>query len=291
MKKRNKFEGIVMIENILIPTDGSDYSKTALEYGIYIAKKLDAKLTALHVMDIKIIEGPLFSDISGSIGLLPYQEFLAVIEESLNERAESILKAFKERCEEYGLDPELRKVRGIVDETIVEEGGTADWILLAQRGEHFHLSGGGLLGSTSEAVVRKSSKPVLVAPVSFQEIESMGIAYDGSASADNALRIAAELYDKTRWPLSIIIITEDSDRATELSKKVEAFLESYEEIDSAIIVLRGKVEHEIIKFIQEGAVELMVMGAHGRSRFRELILGSTTSYVIRKSTIPVLLTR
>jgi nucleotide-binding universal stress UspA family protein len=33
------------------------------------------------------------------------------------------------------------------------------------------------------------------------------------------------------------------------------------------------------------------MGAYGHNRLRELILGSTTSSVIRKSTIPVLLTR
>ena len=37
-----------MTKNILIPTDGFEYSKTALEYGIYIAKRLDAKLTVLY---------------------------------------------------------------------------------------------------------------------------------------------------------------------------------------------------------------------------------------------------
>jgi len=38
-------------------------------------------------------------------------------------------------------------------------------------------------------------------------------------------------------------------------------------------------------------VELMLMGSHGHSRFKELLLGSTTSHVIRNSSIPVLLTR
>jgi len=33
------------------------------------------------------------------------------------------------------------------------------------------------------------------------------------------------------------------------------------------------------------------MGAYGHNRLRELILGSTTSYVMERSTIPVLLTR
>jgi nucleotide-binding universal stress UspA family protein len=52
----------------------------------------------------------------------------------------------------------------------------------------------------------------------------------------------------------------------------------------------GKEGEEIIKFIKEDAVELIVMGAYGHNRLRELLLGSTTSQVIQKSPIPVLLT-
>ena len=36
-----------MIKNILIPTDGSDFGKTAIAYGTYIAKKLNAGLDLL----------------------------------------------------------------------------------------------------------------------------------------------------------------------------------------------------------------------------------------------------
>ncbi|MCG6535933.1 MAG: universal stress protein [Syntrophales bacterium LBB04] len=280
----------MIIKKILIPTDGSDYGKTALEYGIYVAKRLDAQLTGLHVLDIRLLQGPVFTDISGSVGLPQYQEFLPILEESLNEKAETILQAFKARCEEAGLQPEIKKAVGIIDETIIDEAGNADWILLAQRGEHFHLGSGGIIGSTAESVVRKSGKPVMVTPGTFREIESMGLAYDGSRPADNALKLAVELYDRTSWPLTVIIITNDHEREASLTQKIEDFLEPHK-IDSAIIILRGKEDREIIKFIQEGSVELMVMGAYGHNRLRELILGSTTSYIIRKSTIPVLLTR
>ena len=53
----------------------------------------------------------------------------------------------------------------------------------------------------------------------------------------------------------------------------------------------GKEYKALLKFIREGTVELLVMGAYGHNRLRELLVGSTTSSVIRKSTIPVLLTR
>ena len=280
----------MIIRKILIPTDGSDCAKTALEYGIYFATRLDAQLVGLHVMDLRLVQGPAFTDITGSVGLPPYQEFLPLFQHSLEERAELILQSFKARCEGAGLHPETKKTAGIIDETIVAEAEDADLIILAQSGEHFHIRGGPILGSTAESVVRKSRRPVMVTPAMFREIESMGLAYDGSAPAENALKLAAELYEQTSWPLSVIIITDDHDVGAHLTQKIEDFLEPYK-IDSTTIILRGKEDREIIKFIEEGSVELMVMGAYGHNRLRELILGSTTSYVIRKSTIPVLLSR
>jgi nucleotide-binding universal stress UspA family protein len=88
----------------------------------------------------------------------------------------------------------------------------------------------------------------------------------------------------------VLIVTDNVKLSADLSQRVESALEDYA-IDSDIIVLGGKEEKEILRFIEEGAVELLLMGARGHSRFKELLLGSTTSHVIRKSRIPVLLTR
>jgi nucleotide-binding universal stress UspA family protein len=250
-----------MTENILIPTNGSDYTGTALEYGIYIAERIDAKLTVLYG------------------------------EENIDRGVQSVLNRADQRCRKARLDFQLKKVRELSDELIIEEAKDADWVFLPQNGEQFNGSRDELFGSLSEVVIVKSDPSVLVIPSYFQEIESMGLAYDGSSSADNALKIAAELSDKIRWPLSIIIVADDSDRAADLSKRIEELLDPYEEIDSDIVILNGQAEHEIIKFIKEGSVELMVMGAYGNSRFEELTLGSTASFVIRESTIPVLIIR
>jgi nucleotide-binding universal stress UspA family protein len=280
-----------MVKHILIPTDGSDFGKTAIAYGIHIARKLNAGLIGLHVVDIRLMQGPIFTDISGSVGIPPYQEFLPAIESGLDAKAQSILKEFQEQCELAGLHPEVKKVVGVIDETIIEEGRTCcDWILLAQRGEHFHIDGGAILGSTAQSVVRRSGKPVLVTPEHFREIERMAIAFDGSVPAHSALKLAAELSEAAAWPLSVVIITDDQVLGAKLSKKAEDFLLPLK-VESTTIILPGKEDKELLKFIRAGSVELLVMGAYGHNRLRELLVGSTTSSVIRKSTIPVLLTR
>jgi nucleotide-binding universal stress UspA family protein len=280
-----------MVKSILIPTDGSDYGKTAIAYGISIAQKLDAQLTGLHVVDVRLMQGPVFTDISGSIGLPPYQELLPVIESGLEAKAETILAEFREQCEAAGLHPETKKVVGVIDETIVEEGRRCcDWVLLAQRGEHFHLGGGAILGSTAQSVVRRSGKPVLVTPEHFREIKTMALAYDGSAPAGNALRLAAELSQQAGWPLTVVIITDDEALGAKLSQKAKDLLAPLA-FDSTVIIRKGEEDKELLRFIHEGSTDLIVMGAYGHNRLREVLLGSTTSSVIRKSTIPVLLTR
>ncbi len=280
-----------MVKSILIPTDGSDYGKTAIAYGVFIARKLGVQLMGLHVVDARLMQGPVFTDISGSIGLHPYQALLPVIESGLEAKGATIHAEFREQCEAAGIHPETKKVVGVIDETIVEEGRKCcDWVLLAQRGEHFHLGGGAILGSTAQSVVRRSGKPVLVTPEHFREIETMALAYDGSTPADNALKLAAELSQRAGWPLSVVIITDDQALGAIRSQKARDFLTPLA-VDSTVIVLKGKEDKELLQFIREGSADLLVMGAYGHNRLRELLLGSTTSSVIRKSTIPVLLTR
>ena len=283
-----------MIKKIFIPTDGSANSLKALEYGIYIARKLDASLIGLYVLDVNLIQGPMLTDISGSIGMPPYDGFFDAIETALNEKADCILKDFQERCQKSGVNVEVKKTIGRISPIIIEEAQNADLILMAKKGEHFHLKEGGLLGSVAEAVVRDSGKPVLVTPENFVEIESMALAYDGSDSALKALELSLELSKRAVWPITVVIITSDAKKADTLSAQIEEMNEkdsSAPMADCETIILSGKDQDEIIKFIKEGSVELMVMGAYGHNRLRELFLGSTTSHVIRKSPIPVLLTR
>ena len=279
-----------MENKILIPVDGSANSDVAVEYGVYVALKLNSVVSGLHVMDINLLQGPMLTDISGTVGMPPYDGFIDAVEASLDERADIVLNSFRERCRWRGLKVEAKKVIGRIDEVIIEEARDADFIVMAKKGEHFHLKEGGFLGSVAESVIRHSAKPVMVTPENFLEIESMGIAYDGSPSAKKALDLSLGLSKQAAWPITAVIITENMDKASILTAEIEDAAEK-QEADCEVIVLPGKEGTEILKFIREGAVELMVMGAYGHNRLRELLLGSTTSQVIQKSPIPVLLMR
>jgi nucleotide-binding universal stress UspA family protein len=279
-----------MIKTILIPVDGSANSDNTIDYGIYIAPKLEATLTGLHVIDVFLIQGPMMTDVSATVGMPPYDGFFEAVETSLKEKADAILKHFEDRCQTAGLSCLAKKNIGKISDTIIEEAESADLILMAKKGEHFHLKEGGLIGSVAEVVIRHSGKPVMVIPETFHEIESMGLAYDGSAPAKKALELSLNISEKAKWPVTVLIVSADAAKAATLSAQVEETAQKGV-ADCEVVISAGREADEILKFIREGSVELMVMGAYGHNRLREWLLGSTTSTIIQKSPIPVLLIR
>ncbi len=278
-----------MIKSILIPTDGSPNSKIALEYGIYLAKQFNAGITGLNVVDIRALEGPFFSDISGSLGFIPYQNYLPKYQQILEERADMIIEDFKKTCEEMSLQPKTKRLTGIISNIIADEAKKVDLVILAQRGEHAQWSSG-LMGSTTESVVRKSPRPVLITPQQFRPFARVLLAYDGSAESNKAIKLACEFVYSTKMALQVVVVTHNEERGREISQEAEEFIGPYH-LTAEVTLLKGEAYEEILRFAEQHAIDIIIMGAFGHSRIRELFVGGTTAYIMRKSQIPVLLSR
>lgn len=77
----------------------------------------------------------------------------------------------------------------------------------------------------------------------------------------------------------------------EAEKTIEQFIRLYNGIDSVErFTPEGFPEQEIIRISREWEADLIVMGTHGRSGIGKMLTGSVAEYVIRHSTIPVLIT-
>lgn len=73
---------------------------------------------------------------------------------------------------------------------------------------------------------------------------------------------------------------------TEGEEKVKA-----QEIPVETLLVEGHVVEEIIKTAKEGSFDLIVMGARGISKIREILLGSVSDGVIRNASCPVLVVK
>jgi nucleotide-binding universal stress UspA family protein len=280
-----------MIKSILYCTDGSEYATVAGDHAIWLAQKLRARITALHVTDIRLLEGPLLADISGAIGAQPYQALLPQLQEIQKQRAGVILAAVADRCGKAGVPCDvLHRTGGLLD-NIVEEEKRTELVVLGQRGEHARWLGQ-LMGSSVENVVRRSIKPCLVTPAAFREVRQVLMAYDGSEHSSNSLQVAIELVRTLGLPLTILTVAPSEPESAAAELLADAMRMAKDHGLSPRGVTRvGDPEKEILGFAQREKMDLIVMGAYGHTRIREFILGSTTSHVIRKSDVPVLLIR
>ncbi|MCP4717408.1 MAG: universal stress protein, partial [Deltaproteobacteria bacterium] len=200
-----------------------------------------------------------------------------------------ILEAFEQHCQSHSITPTVKRQTGIISNIISDEAKRSDLVIVAQRGEHAQWSTG-LLGSTAESVVRKAPRPVLVTPNEFRKIKNILIAYDGSVESNKALKTVCENFAMDDNNLSVVFVTQDENRNNDLQNEVCEFVNHYK-IDVGTVWLQGEAGKEILHYADTHNIDLIVMGAFGHSRIHDLILGGTTAYIIRQSTIPILLNR
>lgn len=278
-----------MIKQILVPTDGSDHALVGVQYGVALAKQHRASLIGLHVIDIKLLEGPFLRDISASLGTAPYVNYQNNIAMILEERGKAALEDFQERCEKSKVPFEPRQLTGSVTQTIVEQSELADLLVMGRGGEHGERLEG-LLGSTTENVVRQSRCPVLVTGQPEARIQRIVIAYDGSGHARQALHFATSIGEAWVVPFEVLVVSGDEEEAGRVVEEAKSYLEAHE-LEVEYVVRPGDPREVILEFTREREADLLVMGAFGHSKVRELLLGSTTQYVLNHAPCPVLLTR
>ncbi len=276
-----------MFKKILVPTDGSDHATTGIRYAVAIAKRYGAVLHGLHIVDIKLLEGPFLRDISASLGTAPYVNYQGNIAMILEERGRAALDWFQDICEEAGVRSEVTLVTGIVPRCIIEHSELTDLIVMGRGGEHGQWLEG-LAGSTTEAVVRRSHQPVLITSKDLFAADRFIIAYDGSPHAKRALHTAAQI--SVDWQMRCHVLVVAGKTAPALIKDAQSYLQSYE-VDVDYVTREGDPSETIIDYLEECRADLLVMGAYGHTKVRELVVGSTTAYAINHAPCPVLLLR
>jgi nucleotide-binding universal stress UspA family protein len=278
-----------MIKSILVGVDGSEHARTALRYALWLAGRLGATVTGLHVVDIVSIEGSFFHDISGSLGFEPYLDFTSKMREALHERGKAILDEFAASCRDAGIRHDTALQIGIVPSEISERAREADLVVIGHRGINQRFSTG-LLGGVTESVTRQCPKPVLVTPLEFSEIRSPLLAYDGSERASSAMHVAAEVCAQLALPLAVLTVCRDAEQGEKTIDQARRYLSSYA-IETATFVVTGHAYERIPAEVRARGHDLLFMGAHGHGRIIEMVLGSTTEYVLRNAPCPVFLNR
>ena len=124
----------------------------------------------------------------------------------------------------------------------------------------------------------------------FKLIERPLLAYDGSQRSSAAMESAAEFCTVLGLPLTILTVAKEQQAGENIIQQAKSYLNSYS-IETRYEIDRGYPEQRIIDYLTKFEYDLLFIGAYGHKRIIEMVLGSTTEYVLRKSPCPVFLNR
>jgi nucleotide-binding universal stress UspA family protein len=276
-----------MFRHIAVGLDGSAHAATATELAIGLARRLGAVLHGVHVVAATFLEGAFITDISGAMGFEPFLNLQAQVRSSLEELAATVKTRFEERCQGGDVEHTFQVARAAVVRGFLDAAKLADLVVVGQRGVNARYHDD-LLGPTAGALLRRSPVPVLLVPESAGAPQRPLVAWDGSPKAIRALHHAAELCRGLGVPLEVVTVDEDEQRAAGRLAEARAYLAPF----GVETVLRREggeaVEQVLLLQLGGGAADLLCLGAHGHSRMVELVLGSTTDFLARRSPVPVL---
>ena len=101
---------------------------------------------------------------------------------------------------------------------------------------------------------------------------------------------AAEFCAQLRLPLTVLYIQKEEKVGEKVLQEAKSYLGSYG-IETQYELARGYPEQKIVDYLVNFSYDLLFIGAYGHRRIIEMVLGSTTEYVLRKSPCPVFLNR
>ena len=276
--------------------DGSIYSKSVCDHTAWAAGRTEANVEIIHVLGHQETSTEPVN-LSGNIGLGARTALLEELAEHdaktaklSQKRGRMILADAKARLLSDGLDKVSTRLRldGIA-ETIQNYEKDTSFIIVGKRGEAADFAKMHL-GSNLERVVRSSNKPVLVAARSFTPIKRFLIAFDGGPSSLKAVNHIAEgdLFSDLECRI-IMVGKETSHSKKQLDNAVKILKQK--DFTTKAGIEQGYPSEIISKIVEEDAINLVVMGAYGHSRIRSLVIGSTTTEMVRSCKVPVMLFR
>jgi nucleotide-binding universal stress UspA family protein len=296
---------MIQITRILCPIDFSEFSQHAVHHAIALARWYRSSLTVLHV----VVAQPTMD--------LPPMPLTEAERDRVTADVRSFVGATPPEFPVAFVVLEASDVRG----TILKQAQAlkADLLVIGTHGRSgFERV---LLGSVTEAVVRKAACPVMVVPARVPDADDARLIHGGrprilcaldfSDASLAAVEYAMSLAEEAGGDLTLLHSIEVPPELRErIPVPADFNVDQYHAAAEAACLLRlralvpssvravchvetsvaeGAAYRQILLLAAQQAADLIVMGVHGRGAIDRLVFGSNTTRVMRGAACPVLI--
>lgn len=251
-----------LFTDILVPVNGEASGWYALEQALVIARREEARLHGLHVVDEEALQ---------------------------SEAALAVQSEFLRRCQEQGQEGHLLLTSGEIARQISIQSRLTDLVvttllyppppqLLAR------------IDSGFRDLIQRCPRPVLAVPQVVTPLNHALLAYDGSPKSDEALFVATYLAGRWQIPLTVTTIFDQNRVAPETLIRAQVYLDE-RGVQADYVAKSGPVAETILKTAEECQADVIIIGGYGFNPVLGMILGSAVDQVLREARKPVLICR
>jgi nucleotide-binding universal stress UspA family protein len=140
-----------------------------------------------------------------------------------------------------------------------------------------------------ETLIFRSGRPVLVLPAgSPTAFDRVAVAWDGGSAAARALNDALPMLRAAKTVQLVLAEGDKPDREETLGQAIRHLERHGVKATSRVLAPEGRPATLVLQhYLDSEAPDLLVMGAYGHSRFREMVLGGVTDHMLSDPRTPV----
>lgn len=273
-------------KNILVHVDEGKGCPGRIRAAVTLAKMHQAHLTGLYVATDPVLPGNLRAEVP--------PQFLATVREQVQERTDAAVQRFSRAVEAAGLAADCRTARAAntrIPEIVGMQARYADLVVLGQPETE---NGGEFNGEVAETVVLNSGRPGFVVPyIGAGETigERIMVAWDAGREAARAVGDAIPMLERAKSVSVLVVNPHRGEHGAEPGADIALHLARHGiKVEAQRLEARDlSVADAILSRLADEDIDLLVMGAYGHSRLRELVLGGVTRQIFRQMTVPVLM--
>jgi nucleotide-binding universal stress UspA family protein len=273
------------LKDLMLVADNSDETEATFDYAAALAGDHDAHLIVLY--PIPVLPPAMYMGIEYST------DWLATVSDNIRREAAICRERLEARAKTIGISIEWRSDEGEPSRVAAEFSRYVDLTLMTQNGSGHDRED---MRTLSEYFILESGRPVIQVPyigAPAKPPRHIIVGWDGSRTATRALHDALPLLS-TAEQVELLSIRGDNhpDDAGEIAAiDISAHLARHGVNVETRVLVAEHIEPAdlLLSHLSDCGAEMVVMGAYGHSRLRELVLGGMTRGILRSMTVPVLL--
>jgi nucleotide-binding universal stress UspA family protein len=278
---------------LLANIDGGPGSEAVVRAALRLGLDFAARVELLHVEVSDEETIPIVAEgmAAGAVG-----KMLESLAEQCRIRAETAENLYRTLCDDAGLPtcaPDeaavpgrfrvaFRRARGRESDEIARHGRLADLVIVAGPDAE---AGSSL---AVETAIFGTGRPLLMVPQTLPErlASRVAVAWDGSLGAARTAGAALPLLGRAE---AVTILTADMEKVGAKPSALADYLAEHgiSARTWAFMPEDRKLGERLLAEADRAGADMLVMGAYGHSRLREMVLGGVTQSVTATSKIPV----